>query len=673
MIIKIFINNIWVDFDIKKLESIQVGKRNKFLYNSQKIKARCGVKFICVSCNKEVGFSNFNLKEIHTFSYKCGPCSRREFNIKTYGVGNPSQREEIKQKKKQTMLKNYGTQNGFNLDSVKNTMIKKYGVDHASKSKIILNKSQETIKNKNNGLHTFQTDDFKKKSAQTKLNKYGDENYSNLEKARKTWIKKYGVDNPTKSDEIVEKIKENNNDKYGVDWPIQLDDIQEKSKLSKQEKYNDPFFFDKEKLRQTNFSKYGVGNVFQSESIKSKIKKTNLEKYGVESALQDENIKNKVKQTNIEKYGVNNPSKNKTIKQKIKETHLKKFYQDIFKNSSLTKLIKPLFTEEEYIKKQGKYERFNWLCLKCNNTFEDYLANGRIPLCTHCYPREISSSLLEKEIVEFLKSLNIKNIIENDKSIINPYEIDIYLPNNRLAIEFNGLYWHSELNGKDKNYHLSKTKKCLEKNVKLIHIFEDEWLKKQDIVKSLIRANLGIFEKRLYARKCEIKETSSIEVKTFLDENHLQGFIPAKINLGLFYNNEMVSLLTLGESRFNKSYDWEILRFVNKLNHIVIGGFSKLLKNFLNKYLGNIITYSDARLFDGHVYLSNGFKNIGMSNPAYFYVKGLDRFNRQRFQKHKLEERLEYFDPNLTEWENMKLNGWDRIWDCGNYIFELRR
>ncbi|MFW6226257.1 MAG: hypothetical protein ACOC3V_04810, partial [bacterium] len=184
--------------------------------------------------------------------------------------------------------------------------------------------------------------------------------------------------------------------------------------------------------------------------------------------------------------------------------------------------------------------------------------------------------------------------------------------------------------------------------------------------KSIIKTKLGLNE-RIYARKCELKEIDN--QREFLDNNHLQGYIPAKINIGLYYNDELTSLLTFSKPRFNKNYDWEMIRFVNKIGYSVIGGFSKLLKYFLNNYQGSIITYSDIRLFDGKVYETNGFTQIESSKPSYYYTDYKNRYSRQKFQKHKIPNILESFNSNLTEWENMQMNGWDRIWDCGNYVY----
>ena len=122
-----------------------------------------------------------------------------------------------------------------------------------------------------------------------------------------------------------------------------------------------------------------------------------------------------------------------------------------------------------------------------------------------------------------------------------------------------------------------------------------------------------------------------------------------------------------GKPRYNKKYDIEILRFCNKLNTIVVGGLSKLTK--VLKERGTIITYCDLRYSDGSSYTKSGYVQISQSKPGYYYLKNNTRYSRINFQKYKLNNLLEHFDPHITEWENMQLNGYDRIWDCGNLVF----
>jgi len=190
-------------------------------------------------------------------------------------------------------------------------------------------------------------------------------------------------------------------------------------------------------------------------------------------------------------------------------------------------------------------------------------------------------------------SLQIK---QHDRSVLKPLEVDLYIPDLKLAIEFDGLYWHSDDILLDRNYHLSKTQKCEEQGIQLIHIFENEWIYKQDIVKSRLKNLLGVYDKTVYARKCEVREVDSKASRAFQEENHIQGAVNAKASLGLFYENELISLMAFGKCRFDKKHEWEMLRFCNKLGYHVPGAAGKLLKHFEKNYQPkSLVSYADRR------------------------------------------------------------------------------
>jgi very-short-patch-repair endonuclease/DNA-directed RNA polymerase subunit RPC12/RpoP len=434
-------------------------------------------------------------------------------------------------------------------------------------------------------------------------------------------------------------------------------------KKKKTEKFNsNSKFFEEEILCRecgftiTKIAKYGSANA--SSRIKQGIQK----KYGVDNPSQIVGVKEKKKQTMLTRYGIetnfNNP---KYKKIKLKNSYLK------FK--TFDKVV-PLFNLQEYLDKKEKYQKFDWRCITCNTVFQFYYANGTLPRCPICFPKQNGSSLVEKQVVDFVKQLSISSIEENTKKIIPPYELDIYLPKHKLAIEFDGIYWHSELNGGNKTGHLQKTNLCEQHGIKLIHIFEDEWIEKREIVESIIRTIMGLTTSKIGARSCIIDEISSEEARVFVDTNHLQGFTAGKIHIGLRHKGKLVSLLSLSKPRFNKKYEWEITRFCNKKDMMIMGGFSRLLKYFETQYHPkSIISYCDKRYFSGSTYSKNGFIEMENSSPSYYYTDYTHRFNRIEFQKHKLSKKLKIFNPKLTEWENMQLNGWDRIWDCGNSVF----
>jgi hypothetical protein len=210
-----------------------------------------------------------------------------------------------------------------------------------------------------------------------------------------------------------------------------------------------------------------------------------------------------------------------------------------------------------------------------------------------------------------------------------------------------------------------------EKGIQLFFIQSNEWLNKKEIIKSIICSKFGVPQNKIFARKTELKEIDNKTANSFLDINHVQGKNNASINIGLFYNNELISITTFGKNRFGSKYEYELYRYCNKLNISVLGGFSKMLFYFEKRYSPiSIITYSDKRLFNNKTYLKSGFTQLKDSLPNYYYTKNYNKVEtRIKYQKYKLPDLLENFNPELTEWENMVINGYDRIWDCGNRVF----
>ena len=317
-------------------------------------------------------------------------------------------------------------------------------------------------------------------------------------------------------------------------------------------------------------------------------------------------------------------------------------------------------------------------CKKCGKESIVRIKDGRLNylnknsiLCKHCGQFN-GTSRSEKDLFDFISETVGKNdiVVENDRTILSGKELDIYLPYHKLAFEYDGLYWHSSKNENDRMKHLEKTEKCEDKGLQLIHIFENEWLYKQDIVKSRIKNLLGVYDKTVYARKCEVKEVSSTESFEFQCKNHIQGGVHSKVNLGLYYDEELISLMTFSKPRFSRKYEWELVRFCNRLGYHVPGGASKLLTHFERTYAPkSIVSYADRRWSKGNLYGKLGFKLNSISSPNYWYIVDGQLESRVKYQKHKLKNLLEHFEESKSEWENMKDNGYDRIFDCGNLVF----
>jgi hypothetical protein len=318
-----------------------------------------------------------------------------------------------------------------------------------------------------------------------------------------------------------------------------------------------------------------------------------------------------------------------------------------------------LISEDLRNKSYGQFR-----CKKCGNVFENYLYSD--VRCLKCYPHIRSEA--ERELAEFVMSLEVGEVICGDGKLLSPKELDIVVPSKKIAIEYNGLYWHSD-EVVSNSYHKFKTDEVEKLGYQLIQVFEDEWIYKKEIVKSVISAKFGKFNRTMGARKCEVRELSYKDVEEFLNKNHLQGAVRCKVNLGLFYKDELLSIMTFSKPRFNKKFDWELVRFCSKCNVSVIGGAEKLLKFFDENYGGSIMSYADRRYSNGALYDRLGFTFDGFTNPNYFYVMKKQRLNRMKFQKHKLANLLDNFDSSKSETENMREHGYNRVYDCGNRIY----
>jgi hypothetical protein len=295
--------------------------------------------------------------------------------------------------------------------------------------------------------------------------------------------------------------------------------------------------------------------------------------------------------------------------------------------------------------------------------------NSNIGLCTVCCPIGEQKSIKEKELLEFIKSIYTGNVVSSYRDGL---EIDIYLPELKIGFEFNGLYWHSE-KFKEKNYHLNKTNYFKEKGIRIIHIWEDDWDNRKEIIRSQIRNLVESSTDKIYARKCSIRNVDQLEYKNFLNNNHMQGFIRSKIRIGLFHDDELVSLMTFDNLEGRKKMEdggWNLSRFCSIMNTNVIGGSSKLLKYFIKEYKpSRIISFADLDWSLGDLYYKLGFNLSNISKPDYKYVNNDNRLNKQRFTKNKLAK-LGY-DISKTESQITKEIGLSKIYSCGQLKFEL--
>lgn len=480
-----------------------------------------------------------------------------------------------------------------------------------------------------------------KKHHETSKEKYGD-NYRQLflEKRKKTCLEKYGGETPLSSKDVRQKINET----------ISKRSAEEKQKIV-------------QKVRQTKLERYGDENYNNIELLKS----NNLKKYGVEFPFQSQEIQEKGRRTRLEKYGSIYPLQNAELNNKSKKTR----EQNYINNSDI--II-------DRIKKDG-CEFFRCKCphLECDKCSEKYFdipydkffvrQYDGCELCTILCKGDTNKGTT---IELFIRNILDKNGIEyetNNKKILKGKELDIYIPSHKIAIECNGIYWHSL---KENSYHYDKWNECKNEGIQLLTFWEDQIINSPEIVRSIILSKLGIYSKKIYARNCEIKQVPNQESVKFLIENHLQGNTAASVRYGLYYNDELVSLMTFGKKRRalgNKgdqnNNDWELYRFCNKLNTIVVGGASRLFKKFINDYKpSSIESFSSNDISWGQLYLNLDFIQTKITKGSYWYItKKMKRYHRFQFRKSELVKNGE--DPNKTEFEIMKQNGYFKIYDCG--------
>lgn len=399
-------------------------------------------------------------------------------------------------------------------------------------------------------------------------------------------------------------------------------------------------------------------------------------------------IQAKREKTFLEKYGTNKPNQLPEYKEKMSKLFSKKDWGERSENIK-NKILIPKYSEiceKDNLTLIEFRNRFDCTvqCNICNTVFDTHVLgylteNSTHNLCRTCHP--IDYNLGESQISIEFENILIENKVsyyKNYRQLIKPLEVDFFIPDLNLAFEINGNYWHSE-KLKDKNYHINKTKLCQEKGVKLIHIFEDELKLKYDITKSRVETLLKKSKHKIYARQCSIRDISVLEKKDFLNKNHLDGDTISKYNIGLFYDDILVSVATFGKRKISKKQEFELLRFTNRVGYLVIGGFSKLVSYFIKHYdFDELITYADIRWSGcdekNTVYFKNGFEYISTSKPNYFYLKNNDfinRLNRCNFMKHKLVKMG--YDKNKTESQIMNENGYTKIWDCGSLKYAYKK
>jgi hypothetical protein len=486
-----------------------------------------------------------------------------------------------------------------------------------------------------------------------------------LKKARASNLEKYGTENPNELKEIRQKIENTNLAKYGKTSYLATEECREQAKDRAMEMYGvDHFskaFEIKKKAQETSIQRHG--DLFQrTKKWKDKIKSVCLDKYGVESVSRVEEFKKKQVRSLIERHGVDSPLKSPEIKEKARKTLKQKYGVD-------SALQSPELLEKM---KVTCAQRYGTEYAMQNSDIKTKSMQKRLQK----YGRIIANlGKTQSNMTAWINSFGFD--FKPDVLILEGKELDLYDAGQKLALEFCGLYWHNENSPepRTRSYHHDKWKRCRDKGIRLLTIFDDEWRDRNEVCKSLILSKLGVFDRRLQGRKCEVREIPKKTMKEFCDLHHLQGANKlSEVCFGLFHGEELVGAVDMGRHNRKKNPKEAVLtRLCFRPGVQVIGGANKLFKACSDWCSGNgvnkILSWSDNRYSDGSVYDRLGFKKVADLPPDYYYV---DMKNpKRRFSKQSQSKKQSQCPSHLTELQWANERGLSRIWDCGKVRWEF--
>lgn len=569
---------------------------------------------ICPVCGNRFTMTKRQMDGYKKNPDKCiGCCSTCSKSMIMLTHGSPLANPEIYQKTKESLMKNYGVEHPAQSKEImarmKDTTLERFGVDNASKSM-----------------------EVQEKRKKTNLKKFGVEQVMSSKevraKAQEKIREKYKVDNVFQSEEIKGKIRETNLKNLGVEHPMQSKEIQNK-------------------MKKTNLENLGVEFPLQSKEIQENTKKTNLEKYNVEWAIQSEEVKEKRRETMLEKFNVEFPLQSPEIQEKMKKKSLERYGTEYFLQAPEVRDKSRKTTLETY--------GVEYFCQheKCINA-----GGKRISKVNKRFQEFLHENNVESELEFIIEDSGFDLKVERTLIEINPW----FTHNSTIGPTFKG---HMEL-PKLSNYHSEKSEKAKRNGYHCIHVFDwDDWSK----IASLLQ-----HREKIQARKCRVKELTSKEAKEFLEKYHLQGSTKTYMfAYGLYYENELVEVMTFGLPRYNRNYEYELLRLCTKPKISVIGGASKLLKYFEEQAKPtSIISYCDLSKFDGDIYKVLGFKLIDKTESAkHWYNPKTKRHITDNLLRQRGYDQLHNanFGKGTSNEELMKEHGYVEIYDCGQLVF----
>ena len=488
---------------------------------------------------------------------------------------------------------------------------------------------------------------------------------------------------PAASAVRVDAYRKSYMDRWGVDNAMKLPEVREKVSAARSRMDKSQMV---ERIRRTNISRHGVDNVSKIESVKAAKAESTRASLGVDNPFQSEEVKARIRRANFESLGVDHPMKSRAVRGRAVATNTLRYGAANPMQSDVVKAKRragigagtirttlnsdPLFVAYHG---DGNYT------MKCDAGMGHHfeidthlfharrgLGNG---LCTVCNPVGSTPSAKEIELRDFVSSIYQGEVVQGHR---DGYELDIYLPDLAVGIEYNGLYWHSE-RFKGRGYHLAKTEHFRNRGIRVYHVWEDDWIHRNAIVRSQVSNWLGVTPVRLRARDGEVRVVEDGPlVRSFLESSHIQGYVRSSLAIGLFIGGDMASLMTFDHSEGRLTMpacEWNLSRFCNRPGTVVAGAASRLLAHFERMHSpSRVITFADREWSVGGLYDRLGFRQVHVTGPNYKYVVGGRRVNKQRYTKERLVR--EGHDPSLSEREITSSMGLARIWDCGQIKYE---
>ena len=660
----------------------------------------------CAVCGTPTKYRDLMVGYKTTCSHKCGSILLK----------NDAEKMALKKAHTEaTSMARYGVKNGGGsaqaLQKSKETNLAKRGVEYAMQDPAVKQKTAETFMDRYDATTYLHSTEGEAAVKATCAEKFGAENFFGSEQGKKAvddWnYKEYGTRRKLQNEEHKAEWMAEQKAKYNGKMFVQTDEFKEKSRETQDTEYGGWYSASPE--GRANYQKImleqrGVPEYFQSEEFKGKSKATNLEKRGVEYISQSQEWKDKCEATSLEHWNTKHPSQSPVVQAKMRETSMEnwnvpnpmqssKLKQQVI-DTNMAKYNAPHYMQSQqykdsiiskYIPKMtefncnnpvidGQLIRFH--CNSCGNDcaeYHQYVHNrmaANITPCPYCMPKQMTVSLEESGLTQFIESLGV-SVAHYDANFLDTYGADIVIEDQKLIIEYDGLYWHSELY-KDNNYHLRKRILAEQKGYRLVHLFSDEWIYHRSIVEARLRYLLHKWiGDTVYARDCQITNVKDDDAEKFLDSNHLQGNVHAHWNYGLVHNGELVAIMTFGNNRFGDGI--EMYRYCSRIDVSVVGGASRLFKHFIteNKDVEKITTFADARWSTSDAFYTKlGFVLDGMSHPGYFIIDGDIRRNRVHYQKHKIAGPN---DEGKTEHEITLERKLYRIYDCGQLRYVWNR